>query len=67
MVDRYCYIKSLLVRKRITAQMIADELGLSRPAVSGPLNGHWRSRRVEEYVAQRLGRKYERLWGEKAA
>jgi transcriptional regulator with XRE-family HTH domain len=65
-MNRYSYIKSLMVRKRITAQQLADELNLSRPAVSGPLNGLWRSRRVEEHVAKRLGRTYEKLWGKHA-
>lgn len=65
-MDRYRYIKSLMVRKGHTAQLYADELKLSRPAVSGPLNGLWRSRKVEEYVAKRLGRPYEKLWGKRA-
>jgi len=65
-MNRLLYIKSLLVRNRITQAEIARELGCKRANVSGVLNGNFRSRRVQEHIAKRLNRDYDKLWGKAA-
>jgi transcriptional regulator with XRE-family HTH domain len=59
-------VKSILVRRGIRQKDIAEELGILTSTVSGVLNGHHHSRRIQEYIAERLKLDYEKLW-EKAA
>lgn len=62
-MDRYSYIKSLLIRNKIKHKELAKELDVSRSVVSQVVGGHCRSRRIEEHIAKRLGRSYAKLWG----
>lgn len=56
-------IKSLMVLKGITQTNIAAQLGVSRSTVACVVNGHGKSRRIQQAIADALGEKYERLWG----
>lgn len=57
-------IKALLVENRIKQKDIADELGITCGAVSAAISGNrrYRSRRVHEAVARRVGLLVEELW-----
>lgn len=59
-------IKALMVRKGLKQSTIADQLGVKRSSISGPVNGLWRSERVQRHIAAILGRDYEKLWGRQA-
>lgn len=57
-------IKALMVLKGITQTDIAKHLGVSRCTVTCVVNGHGRSRRIQQAIADALGEKYEVLWGQ---
>jgi transcriptional regulator with XRE-family HTH domain len=57
-------IKALLVSKGIKQKEIAESLGVSHVAVTGVLNGHWKSERVQRHIADMLGKDYTKLWGQ---
>lgn len=59
-------VKAMLVRQRIKQSEIADELAVTRGAVSSVLNGHSNSRRIKKHIAERLNKPYERIWGKRA-
>lgn len=59
-------IKSLLVKHGIKQKDIAAELGLTIGTVSGAINGHFKSRRIQQKVAELLSMDYEKLWGRAA-
>jgi len=65
-MNRLLYVKSLLVRNRITQTQLAKELGCKRENITGVLCGSFKSRRVMEHIAKRLGRDYDKLWGKAA-
>lgn len=65
-MDRYSYIKYLLSRQKIRHRTLAAELDVSRANITGVLNGNFKSRRVQEHIARRLGRDYHKLWGKAA-
>lgn len=55
-------IKSLLVLNGIKQSEIAKQLGMKRGSVSGAINGLRKSRRVQQAVADALGKDYKTLW-----
>jgi predicted transcriptional regulator len=58
-------VRALMVEKGIKQKEIADELGVYAPAVSGALNGHWKSQPVREAIARRLGltmKQLDKIW-----
>lgn len=57
--------KMLLAWHQVTVTQISREMGLSRETVKTVVNLYpeKKSHRVQEYIAQRLGVPYERLWG----
>jgi predicted transcriptional regulator len=65
-MNRYRYIKSLLVRQGISNKELAEELFVSRQAVSAVIQGKDTSRRIQEHIAKRLKRDFAKLW-DKAA
>ena len=59
-------VKALLVERGIKQKDIAEELGVLLSTVSGAINGHHESRRIKTYIAKKLHRPYEKLWGKAA-
>lgn len=59
-------VKSILVLKGIRQTELAAELDVLPSTVSGVLNGHHHSRRIQEFIAQKLKMDYEKLWGKAA-
>lgn len=59
-------VKALLVEQGISQTELADEMGLSRVTVSGVLNGHQRSKKIQKFIADKLNRDYVKLWGHAA-
>ena len=59
-------IKSLMILKGIKQTDIARKLNLDRCTVSGAVNGLRKSRRVQQAIADALGKNYETLWGKAA-
>ncbi|UJB63602.1 helix-turn-helix domain-containing protein [Acidovorax sp. YS12] len=55
-------IKAALRIKGITLTALAQELGLSRSMVTHVIHGHARSERVEQRVAQAIGKPATALW-----
>ncbi len=55
-------IKSILYRKQIKPAAIADRAGVSPITVRTVLNGHGKSRKVQQTVADLLNIPYESLW-----
>ena len=62
----YNNVKSILVRRGIRQTELAKELEVLPSTVSGVLNGHHHSQRIQAYIAQKLKIKYEKLWGKAA-
>jgi len=56
-------IRALLIERGITVRQIVQKLGLQPATVSGVINRHRRSRRIEETIVEILGLPYEDLWG----
>jgi predicted XRE-type DNA-binding protein len=59
-------IKSLLIENEIKQRTIAQNLSVSRGTVSGVINGHTTSKRIQKYIARLLHLPYRTVW-EKAA
>lgn len=59
-------VKAKMVLERISQTQIADQLGITPGTVSAVVNGHRKSRRVQKAIAEKLGLKYETLWGDAA-
>ena len=55
-------IKAMLRMKGITLTALADELRLSRSMVSQVVCGYSRSQRVQERIAQIIGRPARAIW-----
>lgn len=55
-------IKSLLIEKDIKQATIAAELGVTRGAVSGVINGHSVSKRIRKCIAKYLCLQYREVW-----
>ena len=57
--------KALLAWHRISLTQIGREMGLSHETIKTVVNLYpeRKSRKVQEYIAQRLGVPYEKLWG----
>jgi lambda repressor-like predicted transcriptional regulator len=58
-------IKAALRIKGITLAALAQELSLSRSMVTQVIHGYARSRRVEERIAQILGKPVDGIWKHK--
>jgi transcriptional regulator with XRE-family HTH domain len=59
-------VKVQMLKKTVTQTDIAKALGIDRSTVSGVVNGHRTSRRVQKAIADAVGVPYEKLWGKKA-
>jgi len=59
-------IKSLMALKGVNQTDIARKLGVDRSTVSGVVNLLRKSRRVQQTIADELGKKYKTLWGKAA-
>lgn len=55
-------IKSLLVENEIKQKTVAQHLGVSRGTVSGVINGHTTSRRIQKHIARLLLLPYKTVW-----
>jgi lambda repressor-like predicted transcriptional regulator len=55
-------IKAALRIKGVTLTALASELGLSRSMVTQVIYGYARSKRVEERIAQLLGKSISAIW-----
>jgi len=55
-------IKAALRINGVTLTALAHELGLSRSMVTQVIHGYARSRRVEERIAQLLGKPINAIW-----
>lgn len=62
-LSRIDVIRLALANKGHSFTSIAQDLGVSRPAVSGALNGQWSSKRILSHVAALLGVPVESLQG----
>ena len=56
-------IRAELIRRGIRLVDIARELKVAPSTVRVVVAGHRRSRRIERYIAQRIGLSYEEVWG----
>ncbi|OHD22315.1 MAG: hypothetical protein A2Y38_02485 [Spirochaetes bacterium GWB1_59_5] len=59
-------IKSKMVKKGITQTRVAKDLHITQGAVSGVVNLHRKSKRIQKYIADLLGEAYDKLWGKAA-
>jgi len=55
-------IRDLMREKKVTNVQVAHDLNVSHVTVSVVLNGHQPSKRIQEYVAKKLGKAVEDLW-----
>lgn len=55
-------IQKLLIDAGLTQADIAREIGVAQSTVSLVISRRGRSRRIEEYLARRIGRHPGRLW-----
>lgn len=55
-------IKSELAKKDFTAAIIADELGVSRTAVSSVISGRSKSARIAKRIAEIIGKPIDEIW-----
>jgi len=60
-------IKALLIKKGIKQSDIATELEVTPGCISGVVNGHYRSKRVEQAIADKLKMPYQKVWRGNAA
>jgi lambda repressor-like predicted transcriptional regulator len=59
-------IKAAMRMKGTTPAALADELRLSKSTVSQIINGAGTSRRVQDAIAQLIGRPVDEIWAPKA-
>lgn len=59
-------LRSILVDRGITVRQLAKELDVCPGTVSGVINRHHTSKRTKQYIAERLGLPYEKIWGKAA-
>lgn len=59
-------VKALLISRGIKQKDIAEALGVTHVAVTGVLNGHWSSERIQRYIADLLKKDYTKLWVQSA-
>jgi len=57
-------IKVLLILKGLKVTELAREIGVHQTAISHTIHGRLKSRRIQEFLAQKLGVPYRELWGE---
>lgn len=57
-------IKALMALREIKFKQIAENLGVSPVTVSVVLNGHSKSRRIQQAIADALELPIEELWAE---
>jgi Ner family transcriptional regulator len=55
-------IKAALRKKRITQKAIAEQLGVSKTVINFVINDNSRSRRIAEYIAEKIGRSVDEIW-----
>lgn len=56
-------VKVQMLKRNINQTDIAKALGLDRSTVSGVVNGHRTSRKIQKAIAEAVGVSYEKLWG----
>jgi len=59
-------IKAQLVRNGIKIKDVAAEANVAPVTVSVVLNGHGKSRHIQETIARMLHKPYKKLWGKAA-
>ncbi len=59
-------VKVLMLQKKISQTDIANNLSIKPSTVSGIVNGHRKSLRIQKAIAEALGMPYEKLWGKSA-
>lgn len=59
-------VKVLMIKKRVSQTAIANKLGVKRSTVSGVVNGHRTSHRIQKAIADECGVSYRKLWGKAA-
>lgn len=59
-------IKAQLVRNGIKVKDVAREANVAPVTVSVVLNGHRKSRNIQDTIARLLGKTYRQLWGKTA-
>ena len=60
-------IKVLMLQRGITAAQIGRRLGTTRQAVTGVINGQWKSPRIRKAISMALGVPYRELWNKNEA
>jgi lambda repressor-like predicted transcriptional regulator len=55
-------IKAALRKKRITQKAIAKEFGVSETVIHFVITDRSRSRRIAEYIAEKIGRSVDEIW-----
>lgn len=63
-------IRKLMLERDVKVSHVAQAINVDVSNVSAVLNGHWRSRRVQEGLAQALNismKKLDQLWEDKSA
>jgi lambda repressor-like predicted transcriptional regulator len=58
-------VKAALRMKGVTLTALADELGLSRSMVTQVIHGYARSQRVENRIAEIIGKPVSAIWAPK--
>ena len=58
-------IKVLMLETGISAAEIGRSIGTTRQAVTGVINGQWKSPRVRHAIARALSVPYKELWNNK--
>ena len=65
-MDRYAYVRSLLVLNYIKHNKVASEAKVTPACVARVLHGKTQSRPVKRVIARMLKMKYAEVWGEAA-
>jgi lambda repressor-like predicted transcriptional regulator len=55
-------IKAALRKKRVTQKAIADELHVSETVINLVINDRSRSRRIAQYIADKIGKPVDEIW-----
>lgn len=55
-------IRKLMKASKLTNVKVAHDLDVSHVTVSVVVNGHQPSKRIQEYIADKLGKTVEELW-----
>jgi len=59
-------IRALLIENKVKQVDIAKDLGISTGCPGRVIDRHYKSRRVQEAIAQRVKIPFEKMWGKAA-